>query len=309
MRPQVSRGALYAPPTVLGHWGNNRMPYTLPPCAAQRAKPATVLCDDWFTHHGERVGNANFPVSSELRSNHRLGYSNRKSKHKCSQSGRWSGGAPAQHGTLECTPHGEARLHNGNDYPSQNGTNDTRHPSTKSVKIEGYESTAHHSGDSEAPDTALSSRRPSTEYVSMAAKRVSTGSERTTTMSDKSPRPGPTRLTTTTTIRPQPNLPPRQQAYHFDDEPGIKSSDMERTAHAIVSHETPTRRHTDCLTILSLWTVKCEMLIIWRLQSFIHPPLLYLIWRKGSSLVCRAIPLRGQLRPFWLGRWPVGLLP
>ena len=78
----------------------------------------------------------------------------------------------------------------------------------------------------------------------MAAKRVSTGSERTMAMSDKSACSGPTRLTATATIHPQTTLPKRQKAYRFDDEPGVESSGLERAAHALVPHETPARRHT-----------------------------------------------------------------
>ena len=91
----------------------------------------------------------------------------------------------------------------------------------------------------------------------MAAKRVSTGSERTMVMSDKSPRSGHARLASTNTTQPWPIAPTPQKAYHFDDEPGPtrqkayhiddepeeKSSDMDRIARSLVYQEAPARRH------------------------------------------------------------------
>ena len=91
--------------------------------------------------------------------------------------------------------------------PSQNGIKNTLHTDVKSVKIEGYESPSHHSDDIDASDTAVSIRRPSTESASMAAKRVSTCSERTMVMSDKCPRSGQTRLVAATTNQPQTTAP------------------------------------------------------------------------------------------------------
>ena len=159
----------------------------LTPCADKRDKPSTVLYGDWFIRHSERIRNANFPASVELRAQRRADYPNHKTNYKCSQIGRWIRGVPTPHGDLECVLRGEDRLRRQKeDLPVGNISN-RRHRATKSVKIEGCDPHPQHSGESSASESATPSRRVSTESASGAVKRVSTGADRAIAASDRPP--------------------------------------------------------------------------------------------------------------------------
>ena len=64
------------------------------PCPGKRAQRPTLMYDDWLIHHGERVWNANFPLTAELCTQHRSDYADRETKNKCTQLGCWGNGAP-----------------------------------------------------------------------------------------------------------------------------------------------------------------------------------------------------------------------
>ena len=90
------------------------------------------------------------------------------------------------------------------------------------------------------------SRRPSSESASMATRRLSTGSDRTAVVPDKSPCSGDIRTITAPAGAPvsrKDTTSTRQKAYHFDDEPVGGGDDMHQTARALVSHAPPTHRH------------------------------------------------------------------
>lgn len=52
------------------------------PCDGKRTKPFTPMYDEWFIQNGERVANANFPLTAELRTDHRLDGSEHKTQTK-----------------------------------------------------------------------------------------------------------------------------------------------------------------------------------------------------------------------------------
>ena len=80
-------------------------------CQGGSVKPSTLMYDDWFIQHGERVRSANFPLVAELRTQHRLDYAGHKRKYKCTHLGCWRKVAPTPTGEgLECTLHAEVRL-------------------------------------------------------------------------------------------------------------------------------------------------------------------------------------------------------
>ena len=277
------------------------------PCGGRRAKPATALYDDWVIQNGARVRNARFPLSSELCAKNRLDYSDYKLKTKCPNLGCWSTGAPTPSGKIERPLHSEQRSHSVDDLPLRNPPGVASPPSAKSVKIEGYESGPHPSGDSSASKHEVPIRRPSSESASVEANRFSTGSESTLTMSDESPCSEPLRNNTATSPAPAPRSSTpstRQKAYHFNDEPPVCDSDTNRMARALVSHEPPTRRHTvlphqPTPAHPKVQNVNSMTTPISHPPPTSNPPVL-----RGSSLVCRATPSWVRPRPYLRGPWP-----
>ena len=82
----------------------------LAPCEGKQIKPATLLYNDWLIHHGARAMNANFPLSADLRTIHRLGYSEHKTRTKRSTLCCWNGGVPIPGlEGLECALHSDQR--------------------------------------------------------------------------------------------------------------------------------------------------------------------------------------------------------
>ena len=130
--------------------------------SGKNAKPSTLMRDDWFIQHGDRVRSANFPLVAELCAAHRLDYAGYKTKYKCTHLGCWGRGVPSPTGEgLECTLRVDVRQ----NAPTPLAPNapvgvlrktTTRHPATKSVKIQNIDSDSQRSHESDnSPNTGV----------------------------------------------------------------------------------------------------------------------------------------------------------
>ena len=171
--------------------GKQTKALTPPPCEGKKIKPSTLMYDEWFIQHGDRVRNANFPLTAELCAQHRLGYADYKTKNKCTQIGCWNKGVLIPTGGgLGCALRAETKLVG----KSVDGTKSCladhsrgipRHPAAKSAKIHNVESDSQRSNDSEdSSGRAVSSKRVSMDSVETGGGRVCTGPERTPAGSD-----------------------------------------------------------------------------------------------------------------------------
>ena len=231
-------------------------------CSGKNVKPSTLMYDDWFIQHGDRVRSANFPLVAELCAAHRLDYAGYKTKYKCTQLGCWRRGVPSPMGEgLECTLHAEVRQKVSTLSIPQAPVGvlrktSTRHPATKSVKIHNVDSDSQCSQESEVSShTGSMARRDSMDSNKNSLPRVSTGSDRTPVEMGRLTSASPSVLPTPQLHQNVAQPGERQKAYHFDDEPCGRASvtcddlvsghtEMAQTAHNLVSHGPPTRRHS-----------------------------------------------------------------
>ena len=136
----------------------------------------------------------------------------------------------------ECPLRAESRAASLRRTPSFNTTTEraigVRHPSTKSVQIKDDPGDCEQSDDVTSGSDEDLLRHPSTGSLSSAVtRRQSTGPEPTSTQTEAVPN--------------SHSDGRRTKAYHFDDDPvPCRDSDMKATAHSLLRHDPPARRHS-----------------------------------------------------------------